>query len=112
MGINTPENQTPASYGAQPSPYQQAALKGLLNTASTPYQGAAPGGGAATGAAQIAAALMAAQRARQWKNKFNVPTYNNPGLQPGQVSAPAALPGSPTSQSMDLDPNSGIGTYA
>jgi hypothetical protein len=111
MGTNT-RNQQPGSYGAF-NP-QGAGMNALVSQATTPYQGNAPGGGSAQGAAQIAAALMAAQRLKQWKNKFGVPTYNNPAAMPGAVTPGGGTQATMPAQSavMQSDPMAGMGAYA
>jgi hypothetical protein len=80
MGANT-NPQQPAT------PAQQQ-LMGLRSVASTPYQGSAPGGGGAQGAAQLVAALLARKKAQQ----LGIPVYGVQGAQPGAVTPGSLAP--------------------
>jgi hypothetical protein len=110
MGTNTP-NQTPGAYGAFA---QDPTTQALATRALTPYQGTAAGGGAANGVGQVAAALLANQRRKQWQNKYGIPTYNNPAALPGAVSPGGGMQATQPAQSpvMQSDPTAGMGTYA
>ena len=101
MGVNNQQSGQPQPYGSQVSPQQALQLqqlKALQGAAVTPYSGSAPGGGAAQGVSQIAAALLARQRQQDMMKQFG-----NPQAQ-YQSPTPGVLPGAVAPQGMNQQP--------
>lgn len=85
MGVNNTGQQPTTPQGLM----QQNALQKL---ALSPYQGTAPNGGMAQGAAQLAAALMAHSKFGNTQNRFQRPA---PGVMPAavtQIQTPTLTP--------------------
>lgn len=100
MGVNEQQAAQPNLYNQQSSltPQQQIQmqrLQGLNKAAVTPYQGSAPGGGAAQGIAQLVSALLARQKGQQLQQQI--------ANQRGQP-APIGMPGGAAPQTMNAMP--------